>query len=180
MARKSYKYTREALDKFGKNTVKVAKSNLTKGDNRASNELYNSVKYKIIGKWPNMRLEILTAPHGDVLDKGFSGVIENIAGTPYKVHGNVDYNTRQGQTISHFLRIHYLDIREWVVDKGIATYDNSKTPAFFISKRLREYGRKPTKWLTRAKKSQQPKMIKALEIAMAKDIANNLKNMFKR
>ena len=60
---------RKALDKYSKYVIQQSRTNLTKGNNNASKQLYNSLSYKI----QNGKVSFESEDYGQFIDKGVKG-----------------------------------------------------------------------------------------------------------
>lgn len=73
MAQLEYINVTKELERFFKEVIKQSRSNLTKGNNNASKDLYNSLDYDInIGK-NSIDADFLMEDYGDFIDKGVKG-----------------------------------------------------------------------------------------------------------
>lgn len=61
------------LESFGRYVVQQARTNLTKAKKNVSNDLYNSIKFKVIPNGDNFSVQFYMLDYGTFIDKGVSG-----------------------------------------------------------------------------------------------------------
>jgi len=122
---------KQAMEKYAKYVVQQAKSNLSKGKNNASKQLYNSLKYEIKqnrslgGKFESgYNVEFFMEDYGVYQDQGVHGAkssyVENRK-SPFK------YTTKQPPTKA---------FDKWIKNKGIKGRDK-KTGKFITDQSLK-------------------------------------------
>lgn len=77
---------KQALDSFGKYTVKQARTNLTKSKKNDTKSLYNSISYDLEVSKNSFSLSFLMDDYGKFIDKGVKGVSSSAKApnSPYK------------------------------------------------------------------------------------------------
>lgn len=146
--------TRQALDKFGKGTVKQARTNLTKKGKNVSKELYNSINYELAVGKNSFSITINMEDYGKFQDEGVKGADPSLVNGVQKAP-NSPYSYK-----SKFPPIK--PIREWVKAKGLKLRDEqgrfkkggAKTLAYLISRSIYAQGIKPSRFFSRAFETQ--------------------------
>ena len=130
---------KKALEKYAKYVIQQSRSNLTKKKNNASNQLYNSLEYKIQGD----KISFLSEKYGEYLDKGVKGsksTYPESSASPFK------YTTKQPPS-SVF--------DKWSIRKGIAPRDKQgrfvsrQSLNFLIARSIKNKGIRATLFFTK-------------------------------
>ena len=111
----------KALNKYAKYVIQQARSNLTKGKQNASKELYNSLSYKVQKKSVLFDMPV----YGAFQDEGVKGTKSN-----YIVNKNTDYSFRDKMPPAK-------PFEKWIKQKGIQGRD--KKTGRFISRQSLSY-----------------------------------------
>ena len=111
----------KALEKYAKYVIQQARSNLTKGKQNASKELYNSLSYKVKKKSVLFDMPV----YGAFQDEGVKGTKSN-----YIVNKNTDYSFRDKMPPAK-------PFEKWIKQKGIQGRD--KKTGRFISRQSLSY-----------------------------------------
>jgi len=111
----------EALNKYAKYVIQQARSNLTKGKQNSSKELYNSLTYKIQKK--SVLFDMLQ--YGAFQDEGVKGTKSN-----YIVNKKTDYSYKDKMPPAK-------PFEKWIKQKGIQGRD--KKTGRFISRQSLSY-----------------------------------------
>jgi len=111
----------KALEKYAKYVIQQARSNLTKGKQNASKELYNSLSYKVQKKSVLFDMPV----YGAFQDEGVKGTKSN-----YIVNKNTDYSFRDKMPPAK-------PFEKWIKQKGIQGRD--KKTGRFISRQSLSY-----------------------------------------
>tara|TARA_R110000796_G_scaffold162344_1_gene279144 strand:- start:30851 stop:31339 length:489 start_codon:yes stop_codon:yes gene_type:complete len=131
----------QLLNKFGKNTIKQSRSNLTRLKKISSGELYDSLSYEIQETADGYTIGFSMQEYGIFVDEGVSGT-KNKYDTPNS------YTNKQPPQSA---------ILPWIKAKGLRLRDESgkfkkggvKTLSFLIARSIKENGMKPTKFFTK-------------------------------
>lgn len=157
--------TREALDKFGKGTVKQARTNLTKKGKNVSKELYNSINYELsVGK-NSFSITINMEDYGKFQDEGVKGADPNAVSPNAKIRGQQAPNSRfkfGSGTHSGTWNTFIDSLQGWVKKRGIrlrkedGTFakGSTRTLAHIIAKNIYARGIKPSRFFSRAFETQ--------------------------
>ncbi len=111
----------EALHKYAKYVIQQSRSNLTKGKNNASKELYSSLEYKIKGD----KISFLSEDYGPFIDKGVKGAKSTYAESKASPFA---YTNKQPPAIA---------FEKWIKQKNIQGRD--KKTGRFISHQSLSY-----------------------------------------
>ena len=146
------------LNSFGKYIVKQSRTNLTKGKKNVSNDLYKSIRFRVVTDAKGFSLNFYMADYGTFIDKGVSGTkvkqkYKNYKGitipSPYK------YTTKQPPTGL---------IEKWIKKRGIrgrvnkdwkgagnrgGQFIKDKAFAFLIARSIKMKGIKSTSFFQR-------------------------------
>ena len=130
---------RKALEKYAKYVIQQSRSNLTRGKNNATKQLYNSLEYNIKGD----KVSFLSEDYGQFIDKGVKGAKstyrESFA-SPFK------YTTKQPPS-----RV----FDKWSIRKGIAPRDKQgkfikrQSLNFLIARSIKNKGIRATLFFTK-------------------------------
>ena len=130
---------KKALEKYAKYVIQQSRSNLTRGKNNASKQLYNSLEYNIKGD----KVSFLSEDYGTFIDKGVKGAKstyrESFA-SPFK------YTTKQPPS-----RV----FDKWSIRKGIAPRDKQgkfikrQSLNFLIARSIKNKGIRATLFFTK-------------------------------
>ena len=130
---------RKALEKYANYVIQQSRSNLTRGKNNASKQLYNSLEYKIKGD----KVSFLSEKYGEFIDKGVKGsktTYPESSASPFK------YTTKQPPS-SVF--------DKWSIRKGIAPRDKQgkfvkrQSLNFLIARSIKNKGIRATLFFTK-------------------------------
>ena len=137
---------KEYLAKIGTKIVADAKQNLAAQDHDYTGRLKRSIKYKVVEKGKMISLNVRGLKYGLVLDQGFSG---------YLTKRDTDYTIKASRASRSYIRGNtvytpWQDIQKWVKAKGIGGKD-WKSAAYLINRHIKLHGRRPSKWLEKAK-----------------------------
>ena len=72
------------LNSFGKYVVQQSRTNLTKGKKNVSNDLYNSIRFKVVPTANGFSVQFFMDSYGKFVDKGVSGTEKERKYTDYK------------------------------------------------------------------------------------------------
>jgi len=156
-----------ALQDFAKYVIQQSRSNLTKGNKNASNELYNSLGSDVEKTSNGYSLAFNMADYGKFQDKGVSGT-ENKYNTPYKYTNKMPPPSK---------------LDKWIVRKGIAPrnkgkFQSRKSLQFAIAKSIYKKGIKPSMFFTKpfvaAFKRLPDDLLEAYAIGLEKQIQLNI------
>ena len=130
---------KKALEKYAKYVIQQSRSNLTRGKNNATKQLYNSLEYNIKGD----KVSFLSEDYGQFIDKGVKGAKstyrESFA-SPFK------YTTKQPPS-----RV----FDKWSIRKGIAPRDKQgkfvkrQSLNFLIARSIKNKGIRATLFFTK-------------------------------
>ena len=140
--------------KWGNKLEDSAKQYLQR--NRATGTLIANLRTKFQKKATETTVKLQYPKYGDILDKGFSGTLATVAGTPYKATRGL--KTSSGNRVA----VTKERIGKWALSKGIP-----KKAVYPITRKLLAYGRPGTKWLSMAKAKTN--------IGFSTEIANSFK-----
>tara|TARA_R100000541_G_scaffold504_2_gene3628 strand:+ start:1170 stop:1709 length:540 start_codon:yes stop_codon:yes gene_type:complete len=156
------------LQAMGKYVVQQARSNLTKGKENASKDLYNSIKYKEINNSNGYSIEWIMDKYGVYVDKGVKGTKSNYVQNSespfsYKSKGG-KFGLKGMPPPSAF--------DKWSIRRGIAPrnkkgkFESRKTLNFLIARSVFEKGIKASFFFTKAfdnaLKRYQPLLLEAM------------------
>ena len=163
------KYLRDELNKFAKYVIQQSRSNLTKGKNNASKELYNSLGYEVSKSAKSTSLAFNMADYGTFQDRGVSGT-EKKYNTPYS------YTTKMPPRKA---------FDKWIVRKGIAPrgkggkFLSRQSLQYLIARAVYKKGIKPSLFFTKpfeaAFKRLPDDLVQAYSIGLEKQIQLNIK-----
>ena len=102
------------LDSFGKYVVQQSRSNLTKNNKNVNNDLYNSIKFKVVPDGKSFKVEFFMLEYGTFIDKGVSGNKKKQSYTDFE--GNIKKSPGKGYT-NHGPPIDI--ISKWIKRRGI-------------------------------------------------------------
>jgi hypothetical protein len=146
------------LNSFGKYIVKQARTNLTKGKKNVSNELYKSIRFKVVTDAKGFSLNFYMADYGTYIDKGVSGTKVKQKYKDYKgttVPSPYKYKSKQPPTGI---------IEKWIKTRGIrgrvdkdwksagnrgGQFIKDKAFAFLIARSIKMKGIKSTSFFQR-------------------------------
>ena len=130
---------KKALENYAKYVIQQSRSNLTRGKNNATKQLYNSLEYNIKGD----KVSFLSEDYGQFIDKGVKGAKstyrESFA-SPFK------YTTKQPPS-----RV----FDKWSIRKGIAPRDKQgkfvsrQSLNFLIARSIKNKGIRATLFFTK-------------------------------
>lgn len=131
----------EELNRFGKEVIKRARYNLTRGKHKSSGQLYKNLTYEFTKNADGYLFEFKYPEYGDYIDQGVSGTEEKYP-TPFK------YTSKKPP---------YKSILGWVKAKKVRFRDpkgrfeagNYKTIAAIIRNSIFKKGIKPTLFFTK-------------------------------
>ncbi len=164
----------KASDKFGKNTTKLAKSNLRRaGATTSARNLENSITYEVIQWEGGIEVDINSLFYGAFVDQGVKG------------HGRGDWTPwepkSQQAPQSPFSFKSWGpppdEFRDWIKLKGIQTrnpktgrFMKRKTSAFLMARSAGRFGMKPTLFMTDALAKTLPQFRIDIGLAIHKDV----------
>jgi len=132
---------RKALDKYAKYVIQQSRTNLTKGNNNATKQLYNSLSYKI----QKSRVTFESEEYGQFIDKG--------------VRGSESYYADRATSSSPFRYTSKMPppkaFDKWTVRKGIAARDKKgkflkrQSLNFLIARSIYKKGIRATLFFTK-------------------------------
>ena len=131
---------KKALEKYAKYVIQQSRSNLTKGKNNASKQLYNSLNYKI----DKNKVTFESEKYGEFIDRGVRGSKHAYAesqASPFK------FTTKQPPS-SVF--------EKWIKQRGIKGRDKktgrfitNKSLSFLIARSIKNKGIRATMFFTK-------------------------------
>ncbi len=147
--------TRQALEKFGKGTVKQSRSNLTRKDKNVSRELYDSIKYDLEVGPNSFSITVNMADYGKFQDEGVKGADPSLVKNGVQKAPSSPYSYK-----SKFPPVK--PIRDWVNARGLKLRNEkgqfakggAKTLAYLISRSIYAQGIKPSRFFSRAFETQ--------------------------
>ena len=170
------KFLREELNKFAKYVIQQSKSNLTKGKNNTSKELYNSLGYDIESSKDSTSMAFKMADYGKFQDLGVKGKDSSAKApnSPYKF--GTGSGKKGGLTKG---------IDKWVRRRGIQFRDKKgrflsyEQTGYIITRSVYKTGMKASMFFTkpfeRAFKRLPDDLVKAYSIGIEKQIQINIK-----
>lgn len=131
-----------ALRKEAKNTVKQARSNLTRNDKNVSNKLYSGLTYEIDSTYDNAGITFKMPEYSKFQDEGVSGILKKYQ-TPYSFKTNKFINTSW--------------VKAWANKRGIRLRDSKgrfkkggiKALSYLIGRKVWQNGIKPSLFFTK-------------------------------
>ena len=138
--------TQQALNKFAKQVIQQAKTNLTKKKKNASGNLYNSLQYDLTVSKNSFSLEFIMAEYGMFIDEGVRG---SKSVYPESAQSRFEFSGR-------FKTIPTKSIDSWVVKRGIKGVRDEKgrfisrqSLKFAIAKSIYEKGIRASMFFTK-------------------------------
>ena len=125
-----------ALDKFARNTVKFARSNLTRKQKNVSKKLYKSIGYDLRNMPNSFSLEFEMEEYGVYQDKGVSGKWKKYD-TPFSYKSKMPPH----EPIFKWVKARGIKFRN---NKGKFTKGSQRSLAFLIQRSIYRDGIKPT------------------------------------
>ena len=154
--------TKAVLDTFGKRVQQQARTNLTKGDHKASGDLYESTKYELNTGPKSFSLFFELEDYWEFQDKGVSG-------TEVKYNTPFSYKTRKPPAKV---------FEKWAKQKGIkprgknGKFITYKSFGFAVANSVFKKGIKPTKFFSKPFENEFDKLPEDLVRAYALDVEN--------
>lgn len=130
----------QLFNKFGKNIIKQARSNLTKLKKKDTGGLYDSLSYIINEDNGKYTISFSMEEYGEYVDEGVSGTKKGY-NTPYQFKKQPPI-----KAILPWVKRKGLRLRD---EKGRFTKGNQKSLAFLIARSIKRNGIKPTKFFTK-------------------------------
>ena len=135
------------LNKFAKEVIKQARTNLTKKDRNVSKDLYNSLKSEVKINKNSFELSFYMKDYGKFQDKGVKGKTSSARAPMSEFKFGTGTGKKGGLTSGIF---------EWVKarrfqfsDKKTGQFMSYKATAFLITRSIYHKGLKPTNFFTR-------------------------------
>jgi len=170
----------EEFRKFGKYVVQQSRTNLTKGGDNVSKQLYNSIKYELTSKNDVYNLSLIMEDYGMFLDKGVRGANPSLVKNGKQKGGNSPYSYKSKMPPM-------ADIRTWAKMRNIRLRDekgrfkkgNYTTIAFILQKRIFAQGIRPTMFFTKPFQRALKIYVPLLQDAYAEDIEQIIEDNIK-
>ena len=131
---------KKALEKYAKYVIQQSRSNLTKGRNNASKQLYNSLSYKI----DKNKVTFESEKYGEFIDKGVRGAKHD-----YAESQSSPFRFRSKQPPSSVFE-------KWIKQRGIKGRDKktgrfitNKSLSFLIARSIKNKGIRATMFFTK-------------------------------
>ena len=135
------------LNKFAKEVIKQARTNLTKKDRNVSKDLYNSLKSEVKVSKNSFELSFYMKDYGKFQDKGVKGKTSSARAPMSEFKFGTGTGKKGGLTEGIF---------EWVTkrrfqfrDRNTGQFMSYKSTAFLITRSIYNKGLKPTNFFTR-------------------------------
>lgn len=135
------------LNKFAKEVIKQARTNLTKKDRNVSKDLYNSLKSEVKINKNSFELSFYMKDYGKFQDKGVKGKTSSVRAPMSEFKFGTGTGKKGGLTSGIF---------EWVKarrfqfsDKKTGQFMSYKSTAFLITRSIYNKGLRPTNFFTR-------------------------------
>ena len=165
------KHVRDELNRFAKNVVSKAKSNLTRKKRLVSGNLYRSLGYDLKVMPNSMSLEFEMEPYGEYIDKGVKGAKPNLFDHYTQKAPMSKYSYRDKMpprdAILNLVKKKRLRLRN---DKGQFIKGGYNNMAFLIQRSIYAQGIKPSLFFTKpflaAYKNLDKKIIEAYALDM--------------
>ena len=141
-------YTEKYLQKFSDYVMQQARSRLTKKNHNVSNELYNSIGYRIVKNAQGYRIDFFMEDYGKFINEGVKGVNSN-----YTVNKNSPFSYKPS---SNLIGLEYATgiFAKWAKFRGLQPRDKKgrfgsyKTMGFILAQSIKKKGIKATMFFT--------------------------------
>lgn len=167
------KETEQVLNKFAKYVIQQARTNLTKGKKNVTNELYNSLKYKIVPTPEGLNLIIYMNEYGDFIDQGVKGAKPSLVkkGKQKAPNSPFAFKTKKPpmKPIMQWAKQRNIRLRD---KKGKFKKGNYRSIGFILQKFIFAQGIKPSFFFTKPFQQAFKRLPGGLGEAFSKDIIN--------
>ena len=166
------------LQAMGKYVVQQSRSNLTKGGNNVTKQLYNSIKYEEGKTNDGYSIKWIMDEYGSFLDQGVHGTKSS-----YVTAKKSPFKYKESSSLMG-LEYHTGIFAKWAKKKNIRLRDkkgkfkkgNYKSIGFVIARSIKEKGIKPSFFFTKAFDNAFERFPPLLIEAMTQDIIDLIKN----
>jgi len=176
MGRYSFEKIDEATNEFGKKVVRETRSNITRTQANAGNELWRSIGYR----FEKNKLSFFMLGYGAFVDRGVTGHGRN-RWKGWQPRGTIhrslsDYSFKIGPVGPEADG----SFRRWIRQRGIqirdkkGRYVKASTASFLIRRSVGYHGIKPRSFFTDAWNKLLPEYDRVLNKVVTKEVENNL------
>ena len=162
----------KAFNKFGKEVIQQARSNLTRQRKNVDKTLYDSLQYNYEGYKGGFRFTISMEDYGAYQDQGVQGTESSAKApnSPFKFGSGTGRRGGLTKGIDQWVRKRRLQFR--TSEGKFMTYNST---AFLIRRSIWKKGIKASKFFEKAFEVKSKRLIKNIEDAFALDVQNLLR-----